>query len=987
MEFATGALGTLLPKLGKLLKDEHNLQKSVKKNIEFLLRELESIQAALRSVGEVPLDLLDEQVKIWAQHAREVSYDMEDIVDTFLVRVQGTKRPRKRSADGFIKDIMGFLTKVKMQHDIGQEINKIKERVKEIAERRDRYKVDAITSTKTVEVDPRIASLYTKAADLVGIDDAREELITMLTKGDDTSMQLQRVVSVVGFGGLGKTTLAKAVYDKLKGQFGCTAFVPVGRNPDLKKVLKDILIDLRMDSNLEILDERQLINKLREFLENKRYFIVMDDVWDTKSWETIKLALLENNIASRIIITTREDEVAKEADEVYKLQPLSKDNSRKLFLARISGDENKLYDEQLDEESDKILRKCGGIPLAIITLASLLVGKPREEWSKVNNFIGVGNKGNQQVDNTMKILSFSYYDLTSELKTCLLYLSVFPEDYFIEKTPLIWMWIAEGFIHEKQGISSFQIGEGYFNELVNRSMIQLEEKLDVCGCRVHDMVLDLIRSISSEENFITRLLLDENKAGASSLSSRQGQGKVRRLALLSDDGNLKAAHMEDMKQVRSFISHGCDIGKVDVLLSSFRFVRVLGIHTFGQRIKHQHLEPIRNLLHLRCLQLSGTCVDLPEKEIAALKFLQTLDIDATIEREQVAASVGLLTQLRCLRIRKLVVRIPDGIGKLTSLEELEIYNILPEPGGEREGWREIVNELGSLIELRVLRIVMEKSLEHAQVHMVQSLLNLHKLEHLSLLSWHPSVLDTEMWEEAEGGSVLLPRCLRQLFLRRIVFSRFPSFFLNGSRLPNLSYLSLFVHHLDAQGDLRILGELPELQYLELKVMSVVQLVCTSATDDGACLFRKLRRCSLVCYGGVRLLSSEDDTGGVSIRLGWLQGSMLLGSGRNKDVAPTLLPSLQNLDFGIDVQDFKQDGNDSVSLEYFASLQCVTLRVYCQGASAAEVEQVEAALRRAADVHPNRPTLEVERYEEELMISAGQDQEANQRELEQQQGWN
>ncbi|CAN6373764.1 unnamed protein product [Urochloa humidicola] len=609
-------------------------------------------------------------------------------------------------------------------------------------------------------------------------------------------------------------------------------------------------------------------------------------------------------------------------------------------------------------------------------MASLLVGKPREEWSKVNNSIGFGNKGNQQVDNTMKILSFSYYDLTSELRTCLLYLSVFPEDHFIEKTPLIWMWIAEGFVHEEKGTSSFEIGEGYFNKLVNRNMIQLEEESTewysdvVCGCRVHDMVLDLIRSISSEENFITTLL-DGNEVGASP-SSRPGQGKVRRLVL--SDGTAKA-HMEDMKQVRSFISRGCDIGKVDVLLSSFKFVRVLAIHTSGQQIEHQHLEPIRNLLHLRCLQLSGTSVDLPEKEIAALKFLQTLDVDATIEREQVAASVGHLTQLRCLRIRKPVARIPDGIGKLTSLEELEIRNKYPEPDVEREGFRrEFINELGGLRELRVLRVQMQASLEHAQVHMVQSLLNLHKLEYLLLSSWSRTHLDTEMWEEAEGGSVLLPRCLHHLFLLDIIFSRFPSFFLNGSRLPNLSHLSLRVDHLDVQGDLRILGELPELQYLELFVRSVVQLVCTSATDDGACLFRKLRRCNLLCSGGVRLLSSEEDSGGVSIRIGFLEGSMLLGSGRNKDVAPTLLPSAQKLHrFSMSVQDFK-DGNGSLGLEYFASLQNVSVTIPCEGASAADVEQLEAALQHAADVHPNRPTLYVRRWREEEMISAGQDEE-------------
>jgi disease resistance protein RPM1 len=138
MELATGALGTLLPKLGQLLKDEYNLHKGAKKNVEFLTRELKSVHAALRAVGEVPREELSDLVKVWAHDAREVSYDMEDIVDTFLVRVQGTDHPSKKGAKKFIKKMVGFVTKAKTRHDIGQEIKDIKERVKEIAERRDR---------------------------------------------------------------------------------------------------------------------------------------------------------------------------------------------------------------------------------------------------------------------------------------------------------------------------------------------------------------------------------------------------------------------------------------------------------------------------------------------------------------------------------------------------------------------------------------------------------------------------------------------------------------------------------------------------------------------------------------------------------------------------------------------------------------------------------------------------------------------------------
>lgn len=138
MDFATGALGPLLLKLGHLLQDEYNLQVGVKKDIEFVTRELESMHAALRDVGEVPQEQLSNIVKIWAQDVRELSYEMEDIVDTFLVCVQGSKRPSRRSAKRFIKKMTSSITEFTTRREIGQEIKNIKERVKEMAERRDR---------------------------------------------------------------------------------------------------------------------------------------------------------------------------------------------------------------------------------------------------------------------------------------------------------------------------------------------------------------------------------------------------------------------------------------------------------------------------------------------------------------------------------------------------------------------------------------------------------------------------------------------------------------------------------------------------------------------------------------------------------------------------------------------------------------------------------------------------------------------------------
>ncbi|TVU39729.1 hypothetical protein EJB05_13167, partial [Eragrostis curvula] len=273
MELATGALGILLPKLAQLLKDEYNLQASVRKDVEYLSRELESMHVALRKVGGVPSEQLDEQIKVWARDVRELSYDMEDTVDTFLVSVGSSDRHK-----GFIKKMVELFSKGKTRHQIAEEIKDIRDRVKEVAERRDRYRIDTLNPPTTVSatttmMDPRITSLYTKASDLVGIDKARDHIISKLTKGDNTSMPQQKIVSIVGFGGVGKTTLAKTVYDKIKRQFKSTAFVSVSRNPDMKKVFKDMLYEIDKEKHNSIhnatRDERHLIDQLREFLHNK----------------------------------------------------------------------------------------------------------------------------------------------------------------------------------------------------------------------------------------------------------------------------------------------------------------------------------------------------------------------------------------------------------------------------------------------------------------------------------------------------------------------------------------------------------------------------------------------------------------------------------------------------------------------------------------------------------------------------------------------
>ncbi|OEL30877.1 Disease resistance RPP13-like protein 4 [Dichanthelium oligosanthes] len=244
-----------------------------------------------------------------------------------------------------------------------------------------------------------------------------------------------------------------------------------------------------------------------------RYLIVIDDIWNIPSWDIIRCALIESSCGSKVITTSRIFEVAKRSGEVCKLEPVSNDDSKKLFCARLFGRKDTCsFDLPNEQSTEYILQKCGGVPLAIITIATLLASKPRDDWPKVYNSIGFGHEDNVDVSNTRQILLFSYYDLPCHLKTCLLYLRIFPEDREIEKDTLVWRWVAEGFVHEEPGRTLFKVGERYFHELVNRSMIQPVEKrgtYTICACRVHEMVLDMICSMANEESFVTILCSDE----------------------------------------------------------------------------------------------------------------------------------------------------------------------------------------------------------------------------------------------------------------------------------------------------------------------------------------------------------------------------------------------------------------------------------------------------------------------------------------------
>uniref|UniRef100_A0A8R7JVE3 Disease resistance protein RPM1 n=1 Tax=Triticum urartu TaxID=4572 RepID=A0A8R7JVE3_TRIUA len=510
---ALGALGPLLAKLADLLAKECGRLKGVRREIRSLRSEFFTMHGALKSYAK--LEDPDDQVKEWMSLVRELAYDTEDFFDKFI-RKLGDGGVHDAGFKDFFRKTARRLKTLGARHGIANQINDLKLRIKEVKELKTSYKLDDVAgrTSGNSAVDPRLAALFAEEAHLVGVDGPRDDLAKWVM--EDENKHGRKVLSIVGFGGLGKTTLANEICRKIQGHFDCHAFVLVSQKPDTIKIIKDMISQVsysdEFKKDMEIWDEKKSISKLRELLQEKMYLVIIDDIWSIVAWNAINCAFPENSCSSRIVATTRIMEVASSCcpgpdDQIYEMKPLSDPHSERLFFRRIFGSEN-CCPHMFIEVSKAILKKCGGLPLAIISISGLLANRPRvkEEWEKVKRSIGSDLNRNQSLEGMKNILSLSYNDLPPHLKTVLLHLSNFPEDYVIDRERLVRQLIAEGFISEERGRSCQEVAESYFYELINKNLVQpvgIGYDGMVRACRVHDMMLELIISKSIEENFIT----------------------------------------------------------------------------------------------------------------------------------------------------------------------------------------------------------------------------------------------------------------------------------------------------------------------------------------------------------------------------------------------------------------------------------------------------------------------------------------------------
>ncbi|CAL5430390.1 unnamed protein product [Camellia sinensis] len=337
----------------------------------------------------------------------------------------------------------------------------------------------------------------------VGFDD---EALTIKEQLAGGKKQLQ-IISIVGMPGLGKTTLATKLYNDpyITHYFHIRAWTYASQLPRKTDMLLDILRSVNVDE-IENMTNEKLGEKLYKQLKGKRYLIVIDDLWDIGAWVDLKMYFPNDNNGSRVMFTSRLKELSMHASpdcHPHCLRFLTEEESWELLQRKVF--QNRSCPPKLIEIGKQIVKRCGGLPLAIVVIAGLLAKniKTQKSWRQVAQRVSsyIVSDPNQYLDT----LALSYNHLPCHLKPCFLYLGAFPEDQEIPVQKLICLWVAEGFIQKIGQRSLEEVAEDYLMDLIQRSLvIAAKKRFDgrIKACRMHDLLRDLCLKKAREINFL-----------------------------------------------------------------------------------------------------------------------------------------------------------------------------------------------------------------------------------------------------------------------------------------------------------------------------------------------------------------------------------------------------------------------------------------------------------------------------------------------------
>ncbi|KAL5972376.1 hypothetical protein ACLOJK_041630 [Asimina triloba] len=810
---AESVVSILLEKISYLLGKEVALLKGARSDFEEINRELESMRSLLRIAGR--RQEMDDGTRTWVTQVRRAAFDIKDIIDEFVHHIDG---PPMNGIRGRILGILHFIKTIYSKHPLAVRLKEMKIGVQNISERRIRYdksQLEEGTTSSSQGWQPPILGAETWVSlegdeMLVGMEKELDTIVRWLLEEDEHH---RSVLSVTGMGGLGKTTLAIKAFkcQEVKDRFDCLAFVSVSQTLRINDFLQSLIKQLlgankevfpvgTADMGVGVLGE--LINR---HLQSRKYAIVLDDIWNLNDWEEISSLFPDCQRGSRLVVTTRDATVARAlggGGPICELSHLNENEAWELFS-------NKAFRKQpcpreLEPLARRIAGKCEGLPLAINAMGGLLLTTDRgmREWTNIEKSLNWQLSNNTVLKRLNSILLLSYYYLPYYLRHCFLYCSMFLEDHPIRRKQLIRLWVAEGFVKERGGMTMEEVAEEYLKELIHRSMLQVIEVNPsgrVKACKLHDVMREVAISLSKEED-LGSVISDETS---------QFPDQVRCISVHDSGGKIFKSHFSSSRLRSLLVLNTNNVSlkfssALPTIPSRFRLLRLLSLEKAPiDRIPHA----ITDLFNLKYLNLGATRIHELPNSLGKLRNLQTLDLRGT-RIKRLPIGIGELQNLRhlfCYRITKwgfipfhylTSIKVPTGLMcHATCLQSLTII----------EAEEEILEGIGNLTQLRRLDISKVRATDGAKL--CSSIGKMEQLIRLGVFA-----RDEEETLELEGLSRNPPPLLQKLLLQGHL-KNVPAWV--GS-LNSLTHLWLHWSRLTEQDGLLVsLQELPNLVFLYL----------------------------------------------------------------------------------------------------------------------------------------------------------------------------
>ncbi|KAL5731558.1 hypothetical protein ACHQM5_004277 [Ranunculus cassubicifolius] len=539
--------------------------------------------------------------------------------------------------------VIGIWRKCQNLNKFGKLVEGINKRSAEISKHKLQYYAD-VPGTENLSITRRTTPIVDEV--IVGFDEEVRELTDSLASQEPE----RRVMSIVGMGGLGKTTLAKMIYGRqeVKTHFQICVWIYASEEFQLNDLLVSILKQVGGVTSTELaMNHGELQVELHRRLHKKRYFVVIDDIWQVEAWRNISPGFPDDQNGSRVLLTTRNREVALEADPSippHELRFLNPDESWRVFCTKVFSVSGSCPPELVDVGKG-IVERCSGLPLAIVVLGGLMTAKNKtpDAWSKV--FDSVDSELVEDSNRCHKILALSYTDLPVHLKSCFLYVALFPEDSEIDVKKLNLLWVAEGFVDAQPGQRTEVLAEDYFNQLINRSLIQVARRRYHSGppetCRVHDLLRDVAISKGRKDRFLD---IHGNNYTASSTSRRLSLQPMKATA------SVKVLSHSTLK-LRSLLFFDTSF-QIDTWKATFGGIKLLRVLDFeGVHLADDLLPEVWKLIHLQYLGLRKTKLTTLSPSICNLVKLQTLDARRVDINMNIPRGIWKMTELRHLHFQ------------------------------------------------------------------------------------------------------------------------------------------------------------------------------------------------------------------------------------------------------------------------------------------------------------------------------------------------